>query len=92
MDKDKNSTFIPEINTKQNLFSKEVIIIGSGVSGISCARKLQKKGIKCVILEARNRIGGRILSMDFNQQTLDLGAQFIHGACYSNPIFSKFDE
>ena len=41
----------------------EIIIIGAGAAGLMSARELAKAGKKVVILEARNRIGGRILSL-----------------------------
>ena len=43
-----------------------VIIIGAGISGIAASTILTQKGIKHIILESRNRIGGRILATDFN--------------------------
>ena len=38
----------------------DVIIIGAGASGIGASMSLTKKGIEHIILEARDRIGGRI--------------------------------
>ena len=37
-----------------------VIVIGAGIAGLAVARKLTTKGFQVTILEARNRIGGRI--------------------------------
>jgi monoamine oxidase len=39
-----------------------IIIVGAGLSGIRAASLLTSKGIPCRVLEARNRIGGRVLS------------------------------
>ena len=45
---------------------KKIIIIGAGISGISAASKLIENGFKnVIILEAKNRIGGRIHTVDF---------------------------
>jgi len=59
----------------------DVIVVGAGVAGLSAARALAGRGINVRILEARDRIGGRVWSVD----RLDLGAQWIHGT-EGNPI------
>jgi spermine oxidase len=66
----------------------QVIIIGAGAAGLSAANSLVKNGIKdFIILEARNRIGGRILSIDMGAKAkVELGANWIHGVL-GNPIF-----
>ena len=69
---------------------KRVIIIGAGVCGLTCARELSKfsKDIDLVILEASDRIGGRICSYTTDDGTvLELGAHYIHGTI-NNPIFN----
>lgn len=61
---------------------KKVVIIGAGLAGISAATKLLENGIDdFVILEAENRIGGRIHSIEFggDNKKIDLGGQWIHG-------------
>lgn len=64
-----------------------VIIIGAGAAGLSAANSLSMNGIQdFLILEARNRIGGRILSIDCNSSKVELGANWIHGVL-GNPIF-----
>ena len=55
----------------------DVIIVGAGISGLSCAKHLMKAGIKCLILEASNRIGGRIKSDVVNGFILDRGFQVL---------------
>ncbi|XP_026805812.1 spermine oxidase-like isoform X1 [Rhopalosiphum maidis] len=57
-----------------------VIIIGAGVAGIAAATKLLKNNFKnFIILEAENRIGGRIQTLPFGDGHIELGAQWIHG-------------
>lgn len=59
---------------------QSVIIIGSGLSGFSAARKLMENDFdQIMILEAENRIGGRIHSVPFSDGVIDLGAQWVHG-------------
>uniref|UniRef100_A0A1A9Z0N8 Amine oxidase domain-containing protein n=1 Tax=Glossina pallidipes TaxID=7398 RepID=A0A1A9Z0N8_GLOPL len=58
----------------------KIIIIGAGAAGLACAMKLLDNGFTHVhILEAENRIGGRILTVPFGNNVIDLGAQFCHG-------------
>nr|CAH7723595.1 unnamed protein product [Callosobruchus chinensis] len=57
-----------------------VVIIGAGPAGIAAAAKLLENGFNNItILEAENRIGGRIHSVEFGAGFVDLGAQWIHG-------------
>ena len=54
-----------------------MVIIGAGLAGISAAVKLVESGIEnVVILEAENRIGGRIHSVPFAGSVIDLGGQW----------------
>lgn len=45
-----------------------VVIIGGGLAGLVCAHRLQQAGIACTVLEARDRLGGRILTVDAQGQ------------------------
>ncbi|XP_051157743.1 spermine oxidase-like [Leptopilina boulardi] len=57
-----------------------VIVVGAGVSGIAAASKLMENGFKNVkILEAEDRIGGRIHTAKMGDKLVELGAQWIHG-------------
>ncbi len=51
----------------------DTIIIGGGLSGMYAAHLLYKKNIPFIVLEAQNRIGGRILSIDYQGFSTDLG-------------------
>ncbi|HXG94908.1 MAG TPA: NAD(P)/FAD-dependent oxidoreductase [Blastocatellia bacterium] len=59
----------------------DVIVVGAGVAGLAAARALCQKGLTATVLEARSRIGGRILTeQDSPTSTpVELGAEFIHG-------------
>jgi monoamine oxidase len=58
-----------------------VIVIGAGASGLAAARALSKRGQQVVVLEARERIGGRIhtSNSDGFSEPVEFGAEFIHG-------------
>ncbi|KAJ4822738.1 polyamine oxidase1, flavin-containing amine oxidoreductase [Turnera subulata] len=67
-----------------------VIIIGAGISGISAAKVLAQNGIEdLVILEASDRIGGRIRKEDFGGVSVELGAGWIAGVGgkEANPVW-----
>ncbi len=57
----------------------KVIVIGAGYAGIAAARKLHQKGVDFVVLEARDRIGGRVSTrtLPVSGITIDAGAQWI---------------
>ncbi|XP_055380939.1 spermine oxidase-like isoform X2 [Condylostylus longicornis] len=57
----------------------DIVIIGAGASGIAAATKLVENGIDVKILEAEDRIGGRINTIPFGKGVVDLGAQWCHG-------------
>jgi monoamine oxidase len=58
-----------------------IIIIGAGAAGLMAAHILSKAGKKVIVLEARNRTGGRIhtLSDELFFKNTELGAEFVHG-------------
>ncbi|HEY2040314.1 MAG TPA: NAD(P)/FAD-dependent oxidoreductase [Edaphobacter sp.] len=58
---------------------EHVIIVGAGMAGLSAARTLAEEGIRVTLVEARNHIGGRILTHHVGGQPIELGAEFIHG-------------
>jgi len=61
-----------------------ILIIGSGVSGLTIASGIKDRNF--LILEARERIGGRVFT---NNNNLDMGAAWIHGSNKDNPL-NKF--
>lgn len=58
--------------------TKKVLIIGAGMAGIAAARKLADAGCDVVVLEARNRIGGRVHTHTDWGTNIELGANWIH--------------
>jgi monoamine oxidase len=59
----------------------DVLILGAGAAGLAAARKLVDAGVSLQVLEARERIGGRIWTIRPNEPNLpiELGAEFVHG-------------
>src|SRR5262249_25562726 len=57
----------------------DAIVIGAGASGLAAARRLVARGIRTTIIEARDRIGGRVLEASAGSVSAELGAEFIHG-------------
>jgi monoamine oxidase len=67
------------VNHRADTF--EAIVIGAGVSGLAAARTLAEAGRRVALIEARERVGGRIHTVQAIQGDLpvELGAEFIHG-------------
>lgn len=66
---------------------RKAIVIGAGMAGLAAARTLKDSGWNVVVLEARDRIGGRISTSDrFPGARVDLGATWIHGDGPKNPV------
>jgi len=57
----------------------DVAVIGAGVAGLAAARALTEAGARVVVLEARERLGGRVHTVDLAGTQLDLGAAWVHG-------------
>jgi monoamine oxidase len=59
----------------------DVVVIGAGVAGLAAAGVLTRAGRSVLCLEARDRIGGRILTVHdpLSSAAIELGAEFVHG-------------
>jgi monoamine oxidase len=63
-----------------------VAVIGAGMAGLACAVELTSRGFDVIVIEARDRIGGRICTSHvWGDVPIDLGASWIHGTI-RNPI------
>ena len=73
------------MSTDKNDSSPRILIVGSGIAGVSAAHFLHSNGLANVtILEARDRVGGRIHTIEYDGKPLDLGAEWIHGGSPAN--------
>ena len=58
---------------------RRVVVVGAGVAGLTAARMLRASGRDVVVVEARDRIGGRVVTVDVAGTPIDLGAAWVHG-------------
>lgn len=59
---------------------KHVLVIGGGVAGLMAAMKLRaSSNLNVTLLEAQNRVGGRIHTVQQDDMSIELGAEFVHG-------------
>jgi monoamine oxidase len=61
----------------------DAIVVGAGVAGLTAARLLSREGRRVVVLEARDRVGGRVWTDRRGGRATDLGASWIHGTTAS---------
>jgi len=57
----------------------DAVVIGAGMAGLTAGRALAEAGLRIAVLEARDRVGGRILTRHEFGEAVELGAEFIHG-------------
>lgn len=81
--------FLSFENHKTTGKSKKVILIGAGMAGAAAARTLQDAGCEVVVLEARDRTGGRVHTHTDWGTNIELGANWIHNAHLpENPLLN----
>ncbi len=63
----------------------KVLIVGGGMSGLTCARELQARGYEVLVVEGRGRPGGRLKTAEVGGCKVDMGGMFVHGI-RDNPV------
>jgi monoamine oxidase len=63
----------------------DTLVIGAGIAGLTAARLLTRAGRRVIVLEARDRIGGRVTTVRTDGLATDMGASWIHGIT-GNPV------
>lgn len=74
-----------EVNINPN--GKTVVVIGGGISGLAAAKKLKESGFTVIVIEAQEKVGGRMRTDRSLGVAFDEGASWIHGP-NGNPITS----
>ncbi|HWJ82993.1 MAG TPA: NAD(P)/FAD-dependent oxidoreductase [Nocardioides sp.] len=57
---------------------ERVVVVGAGIAGLTVANALTTAGVDCVVVEARDRIGGRLHTVEVGGYVADLGGAWIH--------------
>ena len=70
---------------------ERVVVIGAGMAGLTAANALHHAGVPCVVLEARDRLGGRLHTADVGGSPVDLGGAWIHTPI-GNPMTAWADQ
>ena len=82
------SVLAPRIVIGDTVTNPDVVIIGAGIAGLEAAKTLHKKGISFVVVEANNRIGGRVHTNEkIFGVPFDTHAHWM-GASPTNPLIS----
>jgi predicted NAD/FAD-dependent oxidoreductase len=72
------------MNQRGNFLDTDIVILGAGVAGLSCAGRLREAGVSAQVLEKARGVGGRCATRRVQGQPVDHGVIFLHG---SDPSF-----
>lgn len=91
-----SSSVLARMGRRPAMGSKRVVIVGAGFAGLACAHELKSAGYDVTIIEARNRVGGRVLSFnaDFKNEfvpgrNVEGGAELIGS---NHPLWVSYAE
>ena len=60
-----------------NKIHRDVVVIGAGATGLTAAHRLREAGYSVIVLEARDRVGGRLLTDHIDGQLFEIGGQWV---------------
>jgi monoamine oxidase len=79
---------------QEPILDVDVVVVGAGLSGLRAATDVQAAGYSCVVLEAKDRVGGKTLSttVEHGSGVLDLGAAWINDKAHDRmyALFKQF--
>ncbi|XP_042396684.1 polyamine oxidase 3-like [Zingiber officinale] len=84
---DFSASFYQKTEARQS-HSPSAIVIGGGFAGIAAAHALKNATFQVVLLESRDRIGGRVHTNYSFGFPVHMGAAWLHGVCNENPLAS----
>jgi polyamine oxidase len=70
---------------------ERVVVVGAGIAGLTVANALANAGVACVVVEARDRVGGRLHTIDLAGYPVDMGGSWIHHPI-GNPLRAFADQ
>ncbi|XP_020684432.1 polyamine oxidase 3 isoform X1 [Dendrobium catenatum] len=82
----RNNHFLTKDNERRQPSLPSAIVIGAGFAGIAAARALKNASFQVVVLESRDRVGGRVHTDYSFGFPVDMGASWLHGVCNENPL------
>ena len=65
----------------------DVVVVGAGLAGLNAAWRIKEAGKRVLVVEARERVGGRTFTTQIDGQPFDLGAHFIGHELYQSTIW-----
>ena len=84
-------TVVAPTSSEASKTHAEVIVIGAGYAGLGAARELSRRGVEVLVLEARDRVGGRTHVKQFMGKPFDYGGAWIVGGT-GNPLIALQEE